>query len=153
MKKITDIVNPALLLLLGLSAALIMTVNIDRIPKALEAGQVATKDIKADKNYDIVDEKSTETFRNEAEAGILSVYDFDQTVEAGIEERIHAAFSQAREALSAAARGKKKVSTELEKEVRSIFEAGLGSLVMDERYSLIRAYRFHPAIESGLSAM
>lgn len=156
LKKIASVfgaANGLLILFLGLTAALLMTVNIDSIPQALEVGSIAGKDIKADQNYEIVDEKSTEKFREEAEEGILPVYDFDQTIEAEIKDHIHSAFTAARELLVAASRSNKKIKpAELETQVRSTFESALGSLT-DERLRILRAYRFHPALESALISL
>ncbi|MBU4483816.1 hypothetical protein KKA47_00165, partial [bacterium] len=59
------------LLALCLVITVLATISLGRIPERIRVGQVAHKDIKGDRNYEIVDEEATEKFRQEAISGVL----------------------------------------------------------------------------------
>ncbi|HCU23902.1 MAG TPA: hypothetical protein DF383_02705 [Deltaproteobacteria bacterium] len=84
-------------LVLGIS--LTLSFHVDYLPPNIKVGKVAPKDIKADQNYEIVDERATEINRQEALKSVAPVFDFDEGAEPEIEQQIHEAFQGAREAL------------------------------------------------------
>ena len=89
-------------LLLAFAAAFLSTMSFQQIPPNLREGVIASRNIKADRSYEIVDEESTQKFRDEARAAVLPVYDLDEMVLGGILERLSAAFAIARERSQAA---------------------------------------------------
>ncbi|MFO1462487.1 MAG: HDIG domain-containing protein [bacterium] len=84
-------------LVFGIS--LILSFHVDYLPPNMKVGRVAPKDIKADQNYEIVDERATEINRQEAMKAVPPVYDFDENVLGEIDQNIHDAFQQSREAI------------------------------------------------------
>src|SRR5262245_32491032 len=59
---------------------LLLSFQIESLPTNARVGAVAPKDIKADQNYEIIDEKSTQKNREEALKSVLPVYDLDESV-------------------------------------------------------------------------
>ncbi|MBI4411183.1 MAG: HDIG domain-containing protein [Deltaproteobacteria bacterium] len=148
------LINLGLILVLGSSVSLLMTLYLDRIPQRLVVGSIAGKDIKADQNYEIVDEKSTQKLKEEAVAGILPVYDFDPTIETEVISRIHGAFNGARTFLqdNLPQGGRvSRLSEELESTLKREFQESLAFLLTDEQYDLVHRNRFHPAVERALT--
>ncbi|MBI2340768.1 MAG: HDIG domain-containing protein [Deltaproteobacteria bacterium] len=145
--------NVCLVLVLGSSVTFLMTLYLDRIPQQLTVGSIAAKDIKADQNYEIVDEKSTQQLREEALASVLPVYDFDPAIESELASKIHSAFEGARNFLAekGSVGGRSSLlSAEVEAELKRGFQDKLGVLLSDEHYALIRKARFYPAVERVL---
>lgn len=153
--RLESALNNSLIIVLGLSITLLMTLYIDAIPKKLDVGSVATKDIKADQNYEIVDEKSTAKLREEATASILPVYDFDPTIESEGMEKIRGAFESARKFIeeNRSDPRKKYLSSDLETQLKQAFQSAIGSPPSDEHYKLIRRLGFSPALENTLGSL
>lgn len=66
------------------------------IPAILEEGGIASRDIKADRNYEIVDQEATDSLRDNAVTNILSVYDYNQGLVNALLEKVDKAFLQAK---------------------------------------------------------
>ena len=81
-------------LLIAISLTLSFHVNF--LPGNIRIGRVAPKDIKADQNYEIVDENATRLNREEALKRVPPVYDFEPGIGQEIDEKIHQAFQEAR---------------------------------------------------------
>ncbi len=79
--------------------SLVLSFHVDYLPPNMKVGRVAPKDIKSDQNYEIVDERATEINRQEAMKSVPPVFDFDENVLAEIDQNIHEAFQQSREAI------------------------------------------------------
>ncbi|MDL1872169.1 HDIG domain-containing protein [Deltaproteobacteria bacterium PRO3] len=79
--------------------SLVLSFHVDYLPPNMKVGRVAPKDIKADQNYEIVDERATEINRQEAMKSVPPVFDFDENVLAEIDQNVHEAFQQSREAI------------------------------------------------------
>lgn len=75
----------------------LITLSPQKIPGDLSEGSIAARNIKADRNYEIIDEEVTNALRKEAIQGVLSVYDFDRGLANSIAEKIHEAFKVARQ--------------------------------------------------------
>jgi putative nucleotidyltransferase with HDIG domain len=86
-------------LLLVLSISLILSFYVETLPGSVQVGKVAPKDIKADRNYEIIDVQATEANRQEAFRSVLPVYDFNDEVAQDIDRRIQEAFQGARAVL------------------------------------------------------
>lgn len=82
---------------LSLLITLLTTVSLQHLPDKLEVGAVATYDIKADRNYEIVDEEATSSSRQEAVASVLPVYDLDVGLENRAAKQVEQAFEVMRE--------------------------------------------------------
>lgn len=92
--------SPAMAWLLFLMGCLLITLllsfQVVTLPTHVRVGFVATKDIKADQNYEIIDEKSTQKNREEAIKNVLQVYDYDEALGNEIDRQIQEAFSKTR---------------------------------------------------------
>ena len=148
-----QVFNVLLILVLGFSLTLLMTLYLNPIPQGITVGSLALKDIKADRNYEIVDERTTEALRQEAAAAVPVVADFDTAVEREIAGRIGEAFERARNFLTQnlpKVAASQTLSEGLESQLRGDFIAGIGIPLSDEEYRLYREQRFHPSLEKLL---
>lgn len=109
-------------ILLVTGVSLILSFHLEMLPSSIQVGKVAPKDIKADRNYEIVDVQATEANREAAFGSILPVYDFDSNVIQEIDLKIRDAFQLARNLIAA------EESAEV---VRNRFEDALGVQLPD----------------------
>ncbi len=67
-------------LLVGLSVAVAVVINLTwgQIPSEVTIGSIAQQDIRADRDYEILDEAATQTRIQEAVSTVLPVYDWDE---------------------------------------------------------------------------
>ncbi|MBI4367567.1 MAG: hypothetical protein HY543_12195, partial [Deltaproteobacteria bacterium] len=84
------------LLVLGL--AWIMGFTFGRIPENLREGVIAPYDIRADREYRLVDEEATHAAHAEALKNIAPTYDFYPNKGMELAERLRHAFAEARKA-------------------------------------------------------
>jgi hypothetical protein len=68
------------LLLYSLLISVVMNLSWGEIPSEVEVGQIARHDIRADRDYQIVDEEATEKHKKEELDSALPVFDWDQTL-------------------------------------------------------------------------
>jgi putative nucleotidyltransferase with HDIG domain len=104
-----------ILLVTGIS--LILSFRIDYLPPDIQVGRVAPKDIKSDRNYEIIDVYNTEANRQAAYKSLLPVYDYDSNVAAETDQKIKAAFLQARQSIE---------RHESPEKIADMFQASLG---------------------------
>ena len=72
----------------------LLTVTLSTIPQNIEVGQVAKRDIKAARNYEIVDQEATDKFQQEALKNVFPVFDFDEGVQTEAQDKMDRAFVQ-----------------------------------------------------------
>lgn len=72
--------NWFLFLILLAFLSLTLTFYIDHLPSDVKIGKKAPRDIKAERTYNIEDEKATERSREEAVKSVLPVFDFQDQV-------------------------------------------------------------------------
>ncbi len=65
------------LLLFSIAISVVINLSLQGIPSSVEEGEIATHDIRADDDYEIVDEEATAKTREEVLKGTLPVYDWD----------------------------------------------------------------------------
>lgn len=116
-----------LIIVFAIIIALIATFSFQRVPRGLEEGAIATHDIKADRNYEIVDDETTAKLRQEATDAILPVYNFDEGVAKPVMKRIRDAFAA--------------------EKVRETFSNALGIDVSQEHFAILKKENFNPHIE------
>lgn len=151
--RLESIVNVFLVFLLGISVSFLMTLYVEQIPPNTTVGSIAVKDIKADQNYEIVDEKSSSTVREEARDSVLPVYDLDASLETNAIKKIHDSFDESRTFLAenlTVRNDKRFLSDDLEGQLKREFFERLGVEASDEQYSMLRRHQFDPAIEKTL---
>jgi hypothetical protein len=146
-----------LLISLGLLIAFLTTMSIQQIPSDLFEGMIATRDIKADRNYDIVDIDASEGFKKEAVANVLPVYDFDEVLAKSVVERVKLAFANARVRYDSIINERnvqrqkgRKLTFEEKEELRKLFSQSLGVFPSDEKWDAMLADGFDEKSEKAM---
>lgn len=155
-KHVQMMMNVLLILFLAFCVTILMTLYIDKLPQNIHVGYIAAKDYKADRDYELVDEKSTAQMKKEALLGVRPVYDYDSTLENETISRIHDSFESVRLYLvnnHHSEQIKMVLSDDQEIKLRSLFMDRWGSVVDDDQYSAIRQFNFDGDIELLISQM
>jgi len=133
------------------------TVSLQYIPSHIMEGMIASRDIKADKNYEIVDEEATDKFKQEAIESVISVYDYDDLVAESIAERIRLAFANTRvryesilESKKTNRRAKPKLSEDESSELNEVFSESLGIAPTAAQWKLLLGEHFDQRSEDFL---
>lgn len=122
----------------------LMTFSISHIPEEIVAGSIAKHDIRADKNYEIVDETATKKFVDEAVVTVLDVYDYEPELGKRIALRVSEAFEDMR---------KKTVNGEDVGASKSAFEASVGiGVLTDAAWNELIAQNFSKQFESAINS-
>lgn len=148
--------NVFFIFFLSLSLTSLMVLYIDRLPSNIREGGIASQDIRADQNYEIVDEKATGKAREDAVLGALPVYDFDLQLSSDRRQQIRDGFTKAREklaALKSPTGASKKISQNDENELKQVFLLSLGVVLADAEYEQIRKVHFSEDLEESLVAL
>lgn len=150
------------LVMLAIVATLLSTMSLENIPVNLEEGMIAPRNIKADRNYEIVDEEATQKFKDESTAGVMPVYDIDDHIYDSIVKRLHEAFTSSRgEYLKAeqtaliAKRGLRQtaLSPEIVSKIELIFAEKLGIALTREQIDVLASENFGDRIEGAISTL
>lgn len=151
---VTFLVNVFLIFVLAFVLTCLVTINISPIPQDMAVGTLATQDIKADQNYEIVDEKATQTLREEAVRGGRPVYDLHETTLMDTLTRIHEAFDSARVFLtenSFLESRKKSLAEDLESQMKREFMERIGGGLSEDQYAFLRKKNFQRELEGALA--
>lgn len=136
--------SPALAWLLFFTSSLLITFvlsfHVDSLPTNVRVGFVATKDIKADQNYEIVDEKSTQKNREDAIKSVIQVYDYDEALGNEVDKIIQEAFSKTRAWLLEHPQSSPE-------ELRAIFEKHIGGVLTDEEAKQLYNSKYRTEVE------
>jgi len=142
--------------LLSLMITMLTTISRQILPEELEVGAIASRDIKADRNYEIVDKEATEGFRREASDAVPMVYDLDSETALRIELKVKAAFEWAHSEfnrISVDRRGKKKrvvLNGAEGKQWRKGFEDRLGVSLSDNQWAFLASDGFSERAERSI---
>jgi putative nucleotidyltransferase with HDIG domain len=155
------ILRAGLVAAIALAAAFLLAPgsSVRRLPTRDALGAPAPVTIKADRDYEVVDEEATARRRAEASAAQRAVYDLDEGAVEEAAERIHAAFAMMREevGLLRATGGRRDPgSAELSRRFaaqRDGFVSRLQLLVRDEDFDALGGARFSEAAEAELIAL
>lgn len=90
------------LVALAMAVTALTTMTFEQIPSSMQVGAIVQRDIKADRNYEIVDEEATDKKREEAVASVLPVFDFDSGIADSLMTRVKSAFAAGRATMIAA---------------------------------------------------
>lgn len=126
------------ILIFAMVITIITTFSWQRVPKGLEDGMIATRDIKADRAYEIVDDEATNRLKEDAERSVLPVYNFDEGVAKGILKRVHEAFESVRS------------QTQTKKDLHTAFAGVLGIDVPPQIFAPLAKENFSLRIEQIL---
>ncbi|MFH1829745.1 MAG: HDIG domain-containing metalloprotein [Pseudomonadota bacterium] len=147
---------------LAVMATFMTTLSFQTIPSRIQAGLIASRDIKADRNYEIIDEEASQKFREEAMASVLPVFDFDVGLSDVVTARVGDAFKAARSALkswldlqNAKARivSGAKLPEEAKKQIGQIFSEHLGIVIPDNYIQALIADNFDDQTEAAITAL
>ncbi len=105
------------------------------IPASLEEGNIASRDVKADRNYEIVDKQATEKLREAAVANVLPVYDFNADLNKTVAEKVKQAFAQVRQDFSSQA-------AESPDKIRKNFEQSLDIEISNKDFLFLKEKNF-----------
>ncbi len=125
---------------------LLLSFQMETLPTSIRVGSVAPKDIKADQNYEITDEKSTQKNREEALRNVPAVYDYDETVASEVDRRVQEAFQKARVYIDQNPRATFE-------EKLDFFEKKMGIRFGDEEGKILVATDFKPEVEAFIRKM
>jgi len=147
-----------LLFVLAAVVAFLTTMSLQYIPSYLQDGMISSRDIKADRNYEIIDMEATNKFKQEAIGSIISIYDLDDLVAESIVERIRLAFANTRiryEAILDAKKGKGKskkpsLTEEESEDLKNVFSESLGVSPTPEQWKLLMGEHFDERAENFL---
>ncbi len=104
---------------------LVLSFQVATLPTHVRVGFVASKDIKADQNYEIVDEKSTQKNREDVLDSVLQLYDYDEAAGNEVDKVIQEAFSKTRSWLA-------EHPQATSEDLRDIFEKRIGGNLTNE---------------------
>lgn len=141
--RVSSILGWFMFSLLCTAITFLMTFSLSDIPGQITSGTIAQRDIRADRNYEIVDEEATNKFKQEALNGVPSVYDYDQDLAKKINERIETAFEEAR---------KNIVDGEDTASLRPAFETALNIKISDDKWNEISSQNFKTPLERALTS-
>jgi len=79
--------------------AVLTKFSIGGIPSGLVEGAIASRDIKADQNYEIIDKEATEKLKQEAVSKVVPVYDYQEDTVILQLQKIDSAFEKVRDYL------------------------------------------------------
>ncbi len=120
-----------------------------------DIGDIASRDIKAPKDFFIEDKAATEQKKSEAKASVKIVYDFDATLKKRIFSDIENAMKIPRQLFTASeASGSKEPPTfAMIMETKPAFEAALGLDIKKDAYSILYKYKFSTEIEQKIKTI
>lgn len=143
--KTSPLIGWVLFVFLCLSIAVLMTFSIGNIPANIVSGTIAQRDLKADRNYEIIDEEATGKFRTEALAGVLDVYDYDPELGRRSTEHLSAAFDRTREQLAS--------GTGSGDELKAVWEKEAGVLLSPMQWRALLAENFSGKVENAVNSL
>ncbi len=164
----SDTVRWALLIGLAVFFTFLLYPNLVIKKHTYKLGDVATRDIKAAKDFLIEDEDATEASRKLAVANVLTVYDHDVTLSARVNRNVKKAFDDLRATLkttpaadslnksqtSASENEEKKLAIhKLIWQKKSEFEGKIGIPVSDADYKILEQEAFSGDIADLISAI
>ncbi len=130
-----------LLFLIGcFLVTLLLSFQIPFLPTSARVGSVAPKDIKADQNYEIIDQKSTQKNREDSLRSVSPVYNYDEAISPEADHHIQEVFEKARVYLSQ----HPEVSTQ---DFKVFFEKTSGVTLSEEEVKALLQNRLRPETE------
>lgn len=129
----------------------LMGLTIGNIPDQIMVGAVAPYDIRADRQYVLVNEEATEKARAEGVKTVRNVYDHDLSKQQVIVDRIRTAFHEVR-AVAAQRRGESALSLAPAalSELRGMFEKAVELKLSDAQWRVLVERQWDPVVEEAL---
>lgn len=137
-----------------LAATALLTLTVNSLPSEIHEGDIAVKDIRANRNYEIPDKRSTEKLRQDAVDAVLPVYDWNtKKTEEALDKlgRLFAAASEKWLKRDPAKESPRKngggAMTDTEKnDFKQSLEQSSGIDLSDKVFGILLAHRFSPEI-------
>ncbi|HEX7415893.1 MAG TPA: hypothetical protein VF305_01770, partial [Smithellaceae bacterium] len=141
-------------IILCLILAIILAPEIRFSAPKFKQGMIASHDTKADRDFLVEDQKSTEDKKNDVAENIKPVYDYDSKVAANIKTKLAKALTYAAEDYKSSLKEKpQEVSpvdiSKSQKGKRSL-EANLGVLLSSEEFYVLKEHKFSPELQQKL---
>jgi cyclic-di-AMP phosphodiesterase PgpH len=149
--------------LLAVVLTAITTTSFQQLPSAIRVGMIAAHDIKANRNYEIVDEEASASMRDEAMSSVLPVFDMDADLGGALTARLHETFRSARQLLESQplperGKGRQRASepgaatpSDIRGELRALFEDRMGVKLGDPELAALAADRLSPRAEGAVA--
>lgn len=141
------------LVFISLAVTALMVLYIDRLPASVVEGNIAPKDIRADKNYNIVDADATNKLKEQAVQRALPIYNYDVNLVSDEMKKIAAGFAKARSFLKTYFEenpAKTPLSEEDEERLKQIFLFNLGQALEENDYGAVRKDGFLEELEKTM---
>ena len=113
----------------------LMTVTFSNIPSRVTIGQVVTHDIRADRNYSIIDTDATSHLREDVLASVPSYYVWTTDIGRELADKVRLAFETARSETEAS---------------RDNFERSIGLGLTDAQWAGLQKTRFAKSVEDSI---
>ena len=136
---------PFLLLLLVITG--LMGFSIGNIPENISEGGIAPYDIRADRQYTIIDDDVTKRRIAEARAKSKMVFDYDLTLRSSVVQRVRDFFVAARALQLGVAEGEFRVSPESQ----AMLEDRLGIEISKAQWDILIKNSFSPQLEEAMT--
>ncbi len=129
-------------ILLCAAITFLMTFSVGDIPEDIRVSTIAQRDIRADRNYEVVDTEATNKFVNDAVAEVLNVYDHDNNAGKEIAGTVSDAFGDMRGRLASGEGA--AIKTDL--------SSLLNSDITDDEWNFLLSNNFNKQIEAAINA-
>ena len=140
-------------ILLSLSVTSLMVLYIDRLPSNVFEGNIATKDIRADKNYNIVDIEGTNNLKEQAAQNALPVYNYDIELVNEEKLKVQNSFSKARQFIAeyfSQNPSQSSLPVEEVDKLKQSFLLNLGLALDDKDFNALYKDGFSEGVENAL---
>ena len=145
----------AIIIILNIILAFLLTPDTHFSRLEYKAGSIATRDVRADRDFLVEDRTSIEQKRFEVIKDIQSVYDYDSDVPAQIRANLTKAFNMIAQSYSQEASVKSPASTTQRflRQSKKTFEEALGITLTDDEFHILNKYRFTPSLSEKISRL
>jgi len=144
-------------IILCLILALILAPEIHFSTPKFKQGMITAKDIKADRDFLVEDQKSTEDKKNDAAGNVIPVYDYDGKVAGNIRAKLIKTLSSAAEDYKSALKEKPPEANTIDisksQKGKKSLEANLGVPLSPEEFYILKDHKFSPELQQNLSRL
>lgn len=152
-KKYSELIRIGLILVCAFTLAFLLTFQINILPQEVNLNSRATKDIYADQNYKITDEKESKRLQQIEIEKVKDVFDYNPSIGRETARKISQAFSNSRLFLAENSLFEPQValSSEQEQSLKELFSSYWNGSISPEAYQTLRRLNFDQSIEDFLT--
>lgn len=144
-------------IILCLILAIILAPEIRFSAPKFKHGMIVTNDIKADRDFLVEDQKSTDEKKNDAAENVKPVYDYDSKVSGNIRIKLAKAFSSAAEDYKSSLKEKppevSPIDISKSQKGKRRLEANLGVPLSSEEFYILKEHKFSPELQQKLASL